>query len=678
VEQVIKKVLVANRGEIAIRICKTLHKMGIRSVAIYSGKDADARHTAFAHEAYLLHGDGLLSTYLNIDQIIQLARQAGADAIHPGYGFLSESAAFSRAVRQAGLVFIGPGDEAIRLMGNKVEARSLVEKLHVPVAKGAIGQPEDLIALASSIGFPLLVKAAAGGGGKGMRIVNDLHELPDVLETTQREAQSYFGNGEVYIERYLENPKHIEVQLMADEHGHTVCLFERECSIQRRYQKIIEEAPSPSVSPALREKLMDAAKRIATGIGYVNAGTIEFLVTDGSFYFLEMNTRIQVEHPVTEMITGIDLVREQILVASGMPLSFDQESLTMKGHAIEARVYAEDPEQDFLPSPGSVVLYVEPSTPGIRIDSSLSKEGEISREFDPLISKVIAHGNSREEARQNLKQALISYAVHGIKTNLSYLIELLDSELFISGNTDTGFCKHVLPKGPERLLQNQSLQMRLAAAYLYAGTHQKLKTKSMPQGKALSHTRSTRFSDLWDELGYWRLSMTPQLRINGQKVAVNISNRKNGRLLFRANDKQIAVELIKISDEQISIREEDSIYELFFSSQKEGVLWIQTEGYVHEVGFVNQLNEEEINNKSHHAGINGHGTVNAPMHGKIIKVLVKTDEIVDKGDVLLILESMKIENKIISPGRAKVSAISVAAGDVVASNALLVMLSGDV
>lgn len=652
--------------------------MGIRSVAIYSGKDADAWHTAFAHEAYLLQGDGLLNTYLNIDQIIQLARQAGADAIHPGYGFLSESAAFSRAVREAGMVFIGPGDEAIRLMGNKVEARSLVEKLHVPVAKGAIGQPEDLMALASSIGFPLLVKAAAGGGGKGMRIVNDLHELPDVLETTQREAESYFGNGEVYIERYLENPKHIEVQLMADEHGHTVCLFERECSIQRRYQKIIEEAPSPSVSPALREKLMDAAKKIAAGIGYVNAGTIEFLVTDGAFYFLEMNTRIQVEHPVTEMITGIDLVREQILIASGMPLSFNQESIAINGHAIEARLYAEDPEKDFLPSPGSIVLYVEPSMPGIRIDSSLSKKGEISREFDPLISKVIAYGNNREEARQNLKQALISYAVHGIKTNLSYLIELLDSELFISGNTDTGFCKRVLPKGPERLLQDQLLKIRLAAAYLYAGIYQKQLTPSVPQRIALNHDRAKRFSDLWSELGYWRLSMTPHLRINGQNVAVHILNRKNGRLLFMANNEQMAVELIKITDEQILIREGDLVYELFYSSRKEGICWIQTEGYVHEVGFVNQLNEDEINTKSHHAGINGQGTVNAPMHGKIIKILVKTDEIVNKGDVLLILESMKIENKIVSPGRAKVSAISVAAGDVVASNAPLVMLSGDV
>jgi 3-methylcrotonyl-CoA carboxylase alpha subunit len=654
----ISKVLVANRGEIAIRIFRTLHQMGIKSVAIYSEADAAALHVQHADESYLLHGGSLTDTYLNQQQIIALALQAGADAIHPGYGFLSESSVFSRAVRQAGLVFIGPGDEAIRMMGNKIEARNLVKKLGVPLINGATGSPEELMAVASSIGFPLLVKAAAGGGGKGMRIAENQEQVKDMLETAQREALNYFGNGEVYIEKYLEKPHHIEVQVIADDHGNVVTLFERECSIQRRYQKIIEEAPSPNVTPELREKLMDASRRIVEEIGYVNAGTLEYLVSGDEYYFLEMNTRIQVEHPVTEMITGIDIVREQINIARGETLPFSQEEVKINGHAIEARVYAEDPQNDFMPSPGKILFYRSTVDNGLRVDASVETASEVSSQFDPMISKVISHAATRNEARNKLITGLEGYLVHGIKTNIPFLIALLKSAEFIDGSADTNFCKHFLQDGFSASLEEIPNPDLLIAAFIFGGMQKRAKGEK-----------------IWKQLGYWRLCMRTGLIINGQKITRNINTIDPERIYMEPGEKKVIYHLMKKTDHELLIDASGVVYKLFYTLKLDGSALIQQDGLVYFVQHAMHLNRESLTRINSNPVLEGTYVVNAPMFGKVIQVNVKPEDNVNKGDTLVILESMKMENRVVAMGKARVQSIEVHAGELVQDKQTLVILS---
>lgn len=650
--------MVANRGEIAIRIFRTLHQMGIRSVALYSQADAGALHVEHADESYLLHGGSLADTYLNQQQIISLALQAGADAIHPGYGFLSESSVFSRAVRQAGLVFIGPGDEAIRMMGNKIEARNLVKKIGVPLINGATGSPEELMQLAPSIGFPLLVKAAAGGGGKGMRIAENQDQVKDMLETAQREALNYFGNGEVYIEKYLEKPHHIEVQVIADDHGNVVTLFERECSIQRRYQKIIEEAPSPNVTPELREKLMDASRRIVEEIGYVNAGTLEYLVSGDEYYFLEMNTRIQVEHPVTEMITGIDIVREQINIARGETLPFSQEEVKINGHAIEARVYAEDPQNDFMPSPGNILFYRSTVDNGLRIDASVTTGSEVSSQFDPMISKVISHAATRDEARNKLITGLEGYLVHGIKTNIPFLIALLKSNEFIDGSADTNFCKHFLQDGFSASLEEIPNPDLLTAAFIFAGRQKRAKGEK-----------------IWKQLGYWRLCMRTGLIINGQKITRNINTIDPERIYMEPGEKKVIYHLMKKTDHELFINASGVVHKLFFTPKTDGSALIQQDGLVYFIQHAMHLNRENLTRINSNPVLEGTYVVNAPMFGKVIKVNVKPEDTVNKGDTLVILESMKMENRVVAMGKARVQSIEVRAGELVQDKQTLVILS---
>ncbi len=654
----ITKVLVANRGEIAIRIFRTLQQMGIKTVALYSEADANALHVEHADESYLLQGGSLADTYLNQKKIIAIALQAGVDAIHPGYGFLSESHEFSQAVRKAGLVFIGPGDEAIRMMGNKIEARNLVKKLGVPLINGATGSPDELLAVASSIGFPLLVKAAAGGGGKGMRIAENQEQVKEMLETAQREALNYFGNGDVYIEKYLDKPHHIEVQLIADEHGNVVTLFERECSIQRRYQKIIEEAPSPNVHPELREKLMQAARRIAEDIGYVNAGTIEFLVSGQDFFFLEMNTRIQVEHPVTEMITGIDIVREQLAIAMGAPLSFSQQEVKISGHAIEARVYAEDPEKDFMPSPGKILFYRNTLDNGLRIDASVSNGAEVSSQFDPMISKVISHAATREEARNKLIAGLEGYLVHGIKTNIPFLIALLKTTEFIDGSADTNFCKHFLQNGFSASLKEIPDADLLIAAFIFAGRQKRAKGEK-----------------IWKQLGYWRLCMRTGLIINGQKLSRSINTIDPERIYMEPSEKKIIYHLLKKSDHELMIDVSGSINKLFFTLKNDGSALIQHQGRVFLLQHAMHLNRENLTRINSNPLLEGTFVVNAPMFGKVIQINVKPNDLVNKGDTLLILESMKMENRVVAIGKGQVQAVEVHTGDLVQDNQPLVVLS---
>jgi len=442
----VRRLLIANRGEIAVRIVRACRELGIESVAVYSDADRRAPHVAAADRAVAIGPASALESYLSIPRIIEAARASGADAIHPGYGFSSENPAFASACEKAGMTFVGPPSDVIERMGSKIHARALMEAAGVPVVPG--GVPDDqsdagIRRAIDRIGVPVLVKASAGGGGKGMRLVRDAGEALDAVQAARREALAAFGDGTLYVERLIVRPRHVEVQVFADTHGHVVHLFERECSVQRRHQKIIEESPSPALTPSLRAEITQAAVRAAAAAKYVNAGTIEFLLdTAGSqsrFYFLEMNTRLQVEHPVTEQVTRTDLVQAQLRIASGEPLPWSQADLRQQGHAIEARVYAEDPANGFLPQAGRILLYREPTLPGVRIDSGIAEGSDVSVYYDPMIAKVIASGDTRAEAMSRLAAALRDFPILGIRTNTPFLLRILDSERFRAGAFDTSF-----------------------------------------------------------------------------------------------------------------------------------------------------------------------------------------------------------------------------------------------
>ena len=439
-----RKVLIANRGEIAVRLIRGCHELGIKAVAIYSEADAESVHVRASDEAVCVGPASSAQSYLNIDAIIGAAQSVNAEAIHPGYGFLAENAAFARAVSDAGLTFIGPSAEAMELMGSKTSARRVAVDSGVPIVPGtvdALTSFAEARETAEKFGYPVMLKAAAGGGGKGMRLVTSSDELRSAFETAQTEAAAAFGDSALYLEKAVERPRHIEIQVFGDKHGNVVHLGERECSIQRRHQKVIEECPSPINDPDLRRRMGEAAVKIGQTVNYTGAGTIEFLLSDATreFYFLEMNTRLQVEHPVTELVTGFDLVREQFRVAAGEPLSFTQDDVRWVGHAIECRIYAEDPANNFFPSPGTITYMREPAGPGIRIDSGVSNFSEVSIHYDPMIAKLAVWGRTREEAIQRLRRALDEYQVTGITTTIPFFREVADDEEFIAGKLDTGF-----------------------------------------------------------------------------------------------------------------------------------------------------------------------------------------------------------------------------------------------
>src|SRR5262245_19829983 len=442
----LERILIANRGEIAVRVIRACREMGIESVAVYSDADATALHTTLADRKVRIGPAAAAESYLSVDAIMKAARESGAQAVHPGYGFLSENPSLPSACVEAGITFIGPPADVINSMGSKIAARQLAQKAGVPVVPGEtpVDQSDAAIAAAvERIGFPALLKPSEGGGGIGMKTVRDKAGLADAIAQARREATAAFGDGTLYVERLVEKPRHVEFQVFADHHGHVVHLFERECSIQRRHQKVIEETPSTALTPPLRQRMGDAAVAVAREAGYRNAGTVEFLL-DGAgdaarFYFLEMNTRLQVEHPVTEQVTGVDLVRAQIAVAAGEPLPWTQKALGQRGHAIEARIYAEDPARNDLPQAGPLLLYREPSMPGVRVDAGVTEGSEVSVHYDPLLAKLIAWGETRDAARRRALAALRSYPVLGIRTNIALLIELLEHPRFVSGSIDTGF-----------------------------------------------------------------------------------------------------------------------------------------------------------------------------------------------------------------------------------------------
>ena len=447
-----KRILIANRGEIAVRIVRACREMGIESVVVFSDVDRRALHVRKADHAYHIGPAQASESYLNIPKILEVARLSGAEAIHPGYGFLSENPRFARACEQSGIKFIGPRAESMEMMGSKTRARQEMSKAGVPFVPGSQKGLESVAAaekLAEEIGYPVMLKAAAGGGGKGMREVHNPADLRSALEGAQSEAQRSFGDNEVYIEKLIINPRHIEMQIIADEHGNCVWLGERECSVQRRHQKVVEESPSPIVDPDMRRRMGEIAVRAAQAAKYHNAGTIEFLVDkDKNFYFLEMNTRLQVEHPVTEFVTGLDLVQLQIHIAAGEKLPFTQDEVKMRGHAIECRVYAEDPDNNFFPSPGRITRLISPSGPGIRRDSGMYEGWTVPLEYDPLLAKLIGYAQTRDEAIARLQRALVEYFVGGIKTNISLFRRILRDSDFQAGNIDTGFLDRLLKKPP--------------------------------------------------------------------------------------------------------------------------------------------------------------------------------------------------------------------------------------
>lgn len=479
-----KKILIANRGEIACRVIRACRDMNIKSVAVYSEADKNALHVRMADEAYFIGGSPSNESYLRWEKIIDVAKKSGAEAIHPGYGFLSENAEFVREVTGAGITFIGPAPEAMEAMGGKISARKLAIEADVPVVPGTtepLKSADDALETAKRFGFPVMLKASAGGGGKGMRLVENESDLINAFEAAQSEALASFGDAAVYVEKAVVRPRHIEIQIFSDKHGNYVHLGERECSIQRRHQKVIEECPSPINDADLRRQMGESALKVARAVDYVGAGTVEFLVSDldRSFYFLEMNTRLQVEHPVTELVTGIDLVREQINVAWGNELSFTQADIKWESHAIECRVYAEDPENNFLPSPGVITRLRVPQGNGVRDDSGIYETAEVSIYYDPMISKLAVYGSNRSEAIDRLRRALQEYEVGGIKTTLPFFREVVEDEEFISGNLDTGFIARFSERKKEKKIsQKQSDMALIAAALAFSGKQNPVQTQS--------------------------------------------------------------------------------------------------------------------------------------------------------------------------------------------------------
>jgi acetyl-CoA/propionyl-CoA carboxylase, biotin carboxylase, biotin carboxyl carrier protein len=580
------KILVANRSEIAIRIFRTLRELEIGTVAVYSEADRGSLHVAYADEAYLIGPPPAAQSYLDVERILETAARAGAEAIHPGYGFLAENAGFARACEQAGIVWIGPPPEAIEAMGSKVEARERMQAAGVPIIPGTtapVETVEDALALAEQIGYPLAVKAAAGGGGKGLKVARAPDEVERAFSSARREGEAYFADPTVYVERFLENPRHVEVQVLADAHGNVVHLGERDCTIQRRHQKLVEETPSPAVSEELRERIGGIAVDAARAVGYRSAGTIEGLLSrEGEYFFLEMNTRIQVEHPVTELVTGFDLVREQVLIAAGEPLSFRQEDVRFSGHALECRINAEDVAAGFLPSPGAITAYREPAGPGVRVDSGVTEGSEVSGTYDPLIAKVVVHGLDRDHARRRMLRALEEYVIEGPKTLIGFHRALLSHPCFVEGETCFG------------LVESELLAER---------------------AEELAPARAPSAGD--------------SRRLNGRTSLVELDGRR------------FEVSLL-----------------------------------VPEPQYKELVRRRQERHRSAHGGV-ARDAVLSPMQGTVLAVEVADGDEVAAGQVLCIVEAMKMENEITAHRDGVVSELSVAAGEAVHAGQVICVIAQD-
>ena len=655
------KLLIANRGEIALRIQRTARRMGISTVAVYSQYDSSAQHVLQADEAVLLPGESLAETYLNIEAILAAAKKTAATAVHPGYGFLSENPLFSEACEREGLLFVGPSADSVRAMGNKIAARAVAVKLGVPVTNGITGAPDELLKNHANVGFPMLIKAAAGGGGKGMRIVRTEEELASALETTSREALNYFGDGTIYIERFVENPRHIEVQVLGDKHGNMVHLFERECSAQRRHQKIVEEAPSPTLTPEVREKMCNSAVKLASSIGYYSAGTIEFLVdSDLNYFFLEMNTRIQVEHPVTEMTTGVDLIEEQLHIAAGEPLRYKQQDLKQRGHAIECRIYAENPANNFMPSPGFINLYHEPYGPHIRVDSmEIAGSGQIHSFFDPMIGKLITQGETREEARLRMISALENYAVQGIHTNISFLVGMMHHPSFIENTITTRYIDdhlETLIEFAEGLKSSLTPEVPLMAGFM----------KSL----AVKHENP---GNIWQTIGYWRSIQQPAVTMDGKNFKIRILKNMNGHIRFMLGETE-GEAVLTSANLQSKLSLNGVSHLIYIGEDEKGRFPVTYKGFDFLVERPDMAGPENVTFAETGTMNIDNKNIVSPMPGRVLKIMVSEGEEVSKNQVLMVVEAMKMENNILCPADGVVEKLLVKEGDMVDGSARLVQL----
>jgi propionyl-CoA carboxylase alpha chain len=643
----ISKVLVANRGEIARRIFRTCRLMGISTVAVYSDADAGEPHMREADEAVPMPGSTSVETYLDIDAVLSAAKQTGADAVHPGYGFLAENAVFARSVISSGLTWIGPSAEAIEIMGSKLESKRLMEEAGVPVLPSIpLDGGGSVDPAAMSLGYPILVKASAGGGGKGMRVVAEPADLLDAIDSARREAESAFGDGTIFLEKYLTAPRHIEIQIFGDSHGRVVSLHERECSIQRRHQKIIEESPSPAVDPETRRAMGRAAISAAQAVDYVGAGTVEFLYQDGSFHFLEMNTRLQVEHPVTEMVTGLDLVRLQIEIADGERLPDTEPRL--EGHAIEARLYAEDPLNDYLPVSGQFHRFRFPDVEGLRVDSGIDDGSSVTVHYDPMIAKVIAHGTTREMAAASLAGALRRAHIHGSTTNRALLIRILEHPEFISGDTDTHFLlRHDIAEMGRPLLDVSEERLAALAA---AVSDQALQRQSSP----VLSTIPSGWRNSPSQMQYRAYTGDHGQHDIGYTLAHPFSLEGVGR-----------VSVVDALPESVSVLIGDASHE--FEVARYGELrYVDSDlgpaRLVEVPRFPSLMAEDDA------------GSLHAPMPGRVIRVDVSAGEEVSEGQVLVVMEAMKMEHTLRSPHDGTVSAVLCEAGEQVEADTILIVV----
>ncbi|WER46170.1 acetyl/propionyl/methylcrotonyl-CoA carboxylase subunit alpha [Cupriavidus sp. WKF15] len=670
------KILIANRGEIACRVAATCRRLGIRTVAVYSDADADARHVAFCDEAVHIGGAAARDSYLRADHIIEMAKETGAQAIHPGYGFLSENEAFAEACAAAGLVFIGPPASAIHAMGSKSAAKQLMEKASVPLVPGYHGEDQNpglLRSEADRIGYPVLLKASAGGGGKGMRVVESGDAFDAALASVKREASASFGDDKVLVEKYLTRPRHIEIQVFADTHGNCVYLFERDCSVQRRHQKVLEEAPAPGMTGERRRAMGEAAVAAAKAVGYVGAGTVEFIANqDGSFYFMEMNTRLQVEHPVTEMITGQDLVEWQLRVAAGEPLPLKQEQLRIDGHALEARIYAENPDKQFLPSTGTLRFLRTPPAvqfmrggdahgpAGVRIDAGVREGDTISPYYDPMIAKLIVWGKDRDEALARMRQALAAYHVVGLSTNVAFLQRLVKSEAFRTADLDTGLIER-----NEATLFPAPAPVGMEIIALATAALLDRETRERRIDAADQHSP-------WTHGGAWRLNSgatrTLRFAYGSHTLDVMLTMNERGSTLiyadqaapFRASCQadDVRVDLgTRRAHGQVHVEGDDFH---IFNAGRHAVL-----GWLDPLAHAGETEGEG-------------GKLTAPMPGKVIAVMVEPGSTVTRGTPLLVMEAMKMEHTISAPADGVVSEILYSVGEQVAEGAqLLAFASGE-
>jgi acetyl-CoA carboxylase biotin carboxylase subunit len=655
-----RKILVANRGEIALRVMRTCRAMGIETVAVYSDADAQAPHVRFAVEAVHLGAAPAQDSYLRIDKIIEAAIRTGADAIHPGYGFLSESAEFAEVCAVAGVVFIGPSPAAIQAMGLKNSARRLAMEAGAPVVPGYDGEDQSIETLRArmiEIGFPVLIKASAGGGGKGMRVVRDDSAIDESVEAARREAEKAFGDGSLLIEKYIEGARHVEIQILGDAHGNLVHLFERDCSLQRRHQKIVEESPSPAVNEELRREMGETAVNIGRAIGYANAGTVEFILSastgrSGEFYFIEVNTRLQVEHPVTEMITGLDLVRLQIEIAEGRPLPFAQADLKTNGHAVEARLYAEDPASDFLPSIGKIIDLHFPALEDLRIDSGIENGMEVDIHYDPLLAKLIARGEDRDAAIRKLVYALRQSSIQGLRTNRDFLIRLLDHQDFRQGRAHTGFIAEHIPEltdDDDPRLNRDSL----VAAALY------LQNQWQASNELLAELPPSYRNNPYRD---------PSIKLQIDSGEVEVSWLRTGAGAYRARvfDSTAKAQVLSSTSDGVIRIEIDGLQRAFRIAEAGDELYIHS-----------SLGSRVIKRPPRHPAPQAateRASANSPMPGKVLKILVEAGQQVSAGDPLIILEAMKMEHTMRAAINGVVESILVIDGEVVGPGQLLVRI----